>query len=522
RVGAGGFMTGPGNFSAGRNTGSCGALYIDGGTFIRNTPSTTGERFVFGGYYNPGYGYLNVSDGFLKTTRFVLGPSHSSSGLGIGVARVSGGTFETKNAFVIGYNAYSLGVLTVDGGTIDHANASTFIQMGYSGGRGELNMIGGALLNDGHVIEMRRSSGNTTSIVNICSGTLSLNAFENKAPGIAWLNLRGGTLRATANTSVFFPTTLKAVYSFGAEGDFAGGAVIDTDGFDIAFAKPVSAPSGNGVYAVTLTDGGSGYIGEPYVSITGGGGFGVAAVANMEDDGTGNGTYRVASVTITAPGCDYTSTPTVAFLRGGNGVTEPTVAGVTLAPNVSGGLTKAGAGTLTLNAVNTYQGATKVSGGTILLTNAQALPTGTDVVLDGGTLDLNGYTVTNGVSGSGTLANGTLQATVSPAGEGVIGSDTFTLDGATVQGLYVADVTADGASDLVTFQSGVDLDGWTLQLVDPQLLNRQHAYTVMSCAGGRVGKLTVANLPDSRWHVVYGGNGIVMLKFVDGTLISIK
>ena len=370
---------------------------------------------------------------------------------------------------------------------------------------------------------MRRRSGLATNSINLCAGYLALNYITNRAPGVGWVNFCGGTLKAgTANNQAFIPSTITGVYTYGPFGAFAGGAVIDSNGRNVTIPKAIEKPAGNGVYAITLSNKGSGYAGEPYVSIRGGGGHGACAIADMEDDGTGNGTYRVARVVITSPGFGYTEPPEVTFLRGGNGVTEPTVSGITLAANVSGGLTKLGAGTLTLSAVNTYDGATTVGDGTLKLANAKALPTGTAVVLDGGAIDLNGYTVTNRVSGSGTLANGTLHATVSPAGAGAIGSDTFTLVGTVVKGLYLADVTSDGASDRVTFHGGVDLDGWTLQLVDPQLLNRQHAYTVMSCAGGRVGKLTASNLPDARWHVVYREDGSVLLTFVDGMLIKLR
>jgi len=277
------------------------------------------------------------------------------------------------------------------------------------------------------------------------------------------------------------------------------------------------------VYAISLAGSGSGYIGEPYVSIRGGGGEGATAVANMEDDATGNGTYRVASVTVTCPGFGYSEPPSVTFLKGGYGAVEASAASVALAPNASGGLTKQGAGTLTLSVANTYTGATTVAGGTLRLTNVKALPTQTPVVLAGGTLDLNGYTVTNAVNGSGVVSNGTLQTEFSPAGAGVVATNTFTLaGGATLRATaYLADVDVAGGSDRVAVVGNIDLSSVAFTLADPSRLARPQQYTLLTCTGTRVGKMTATNLP-SRWHLVYLSDGTVKLIYVEGTLIKVR
>lgn len=65
-----------------------------------------------------------------------------------------------------------------------------------------------------------------------------------------------------------------------------------------------------GVTAITLTNQGSGYGIAPNVAITGGGGTGAKATANL---GTGADAGKIVSVTIDANGSNYTSAPTVAF-----------------------------------------------------------------------------------------------------------------------------------------------------------------------------------------------------------------
>jgi autotransporter-associated beta strand protein len=198
------------------------------------------------------------------------------------------------------------------------------------------------------------------------------------------------------------------------------------------------------------------------------------------------------------------------------------VATVTLAANTSGGLTKLGAGTLTLSAANTYTGTTTVAGGTLKLGNAASLLTQTPVVLAGGTLDLNGYTVTNAVGGTGTLLNGTLQSELSPAGAGAVGTNTLTLTSATLQGSYLADVTTAGDSDLVAVNGDINLTGLVLEIVDPDQIDRHHPYTVLTCTGTLSGDLVAVNLPDIRWHVFTLADGTVRLMFVDGTLIKVR
>ena len=172
------------------------------------------------------------------------------------------------------------------------------------------------------------------------------------------------------SSSTFLPA-LTAVNVNGPFGSYAGGAVIDTNGFSDTIAASLLAPSGSGVSSLALSTSGSGYIGAPYVSIAGSG-SGATAIANMVDDGTGNGTYKIGSITITNPGVGYTGA--LSFSLTGGGATTPATSGsVTIAANTSGGLTKVGSGTLTLTATNTYSGPTAVSGGTLQIGNNTAI-----------------------------------------------------------------------------------------------------------------------------------------------------
>lgn len=87
--------------------------------------------------------------------------------------------------------------------------------------------------------------------------------------------------------------------------------------------------------------------------------------------------------------------------------------GISQAFTGAGGLTKDGAGTLTLNGANGYTGTTAVNAGTLALGSADRISDSSALSVTGGTFDLGGFTETvAGVSmSSGTITNGTLTGT---------------------------------------------------------------------------------------------------------------
>jgi autotransporter-associated beta strand protein len=84
----------------------------------------------------------------------------------------------------------------------------------------------------------------------------------------------------------------------------------------------------------------------------------------------------------------------------------------------SGGLTKAGAGILTLSDANSYQGGTTINAGRLRLAAGASLPTTGALTVNGGTLDFNGNHVTVGslAGAGGTIELGASTLTVAESG----------------------------------------------------------------------------------------------------------
>ena len=504
-----------------------GALIQNGGTF--EVAPTTGGTQVFEIGRDGAYGYYRMNGGTLRTGQFAIGGGAGNAlTANCGVFDQFGGVvnvLSTSGWLIWGW-AGGNGVANLFNGTLVAPNAN-WVSMAHTanyGSFGMLNLLGsGAFFNSvtgstSRTINMATAGGNLMSVINLNAGTILANKIYAGNQGTpTYFNFAGGTLLANGGTtlaSTFLQDMTAATV-------YPGGAVIDSSNATITVNQPLLAPTGYGVSSIAVANGGAGYIGAPVVTISGGSGTGATAIASVDLDTTSATYGQVTAITVTSPGVGYQITDSLAvtLLRGGY-TTIAQVGVPVFAPNqATGGLTKQGSGTLTLGGTNTYGGATTISAGTLKLGNASALSSGTEIVLAGGTLDLNGFTVTNALRViSGVVSNGTLSAVISPAGEGVIGDETITLKSSTIRGTYIADVSSNGACDHVTVQGGVDLSGLIFTLVNPELLDRKQVYTVLT-ATQKTGMLTATNLPDSRWHLISVANGAVNLVFVDGTMM---
>jgi T5SS/PEP-CTERM-associated repeat protein/autotransporter-associated beta strand protein len=438
-----------------------GALDISGGMITFGTALHVGD---FGGV-----GTVNQTGGAV-----MLGGSGAPVSLNIGnqggsgTYNLSGGTLSfngtnTTSFVILGRNAASTnpsaqlpstGVLNLSGnGSMTLTNAILIIgsdgigsNPGALPGSGIINQTGGTLSIDSGSALFLSATGNGT--YNLDGGTLRIGGTSlvgnfNDTGGTYTFNLGGGTIQvigspligivnptlAAGTTSTIDTNGIGATWS----GVLSGGGALAKAGAGTLTLSGLNTYSGGttisqGTIAVNADTG----LGAPTGPLTFNGGtlqfdssFGLspsrAITLNAANNGfAGGGTFDT---------------------NGNTGNTSTISQGI----QGAGGLTKMGAGTLTLSGPNTYTGATTVALGTLAASAVDTLPRMTAVTVEApGTLDLAGFNQSIGsLAGAGavTLGNATLTAgndntntTFSGAMSGTgavdkVGAGTLTLSG---------------------------------------------------------------------------------------------
>lgn len=363
-IGPGGVVT---NDVAVGGNGS-GAIHITGGrlytSFGAGNDGSVGTTYGFIGITNGTFetkGHMWLGDwggrGLLLqkggTVKFTAGPvklGRSTTAKATASCYIAGGTFEMGNnsiqvnvSPVAGTEAH----FTVDGnGAVAQAKELNVMAQNGSGAQEFVN------LNNGGVIEAEKIRRYYTT---------DATAF--------YLNFDGGVFRARASVNAFLsssymPTRVTA---------YAGGAVIDTQGYAVTWPAPIVRPEGGGIASIELPAGIADVpsVGPGAVRIaSSGSGTGASAVMDYDME-----TRRPTRIIVTSPGCGYEAGTTTVSVEDSSLNTYATT--FTVAANATtGGLVKRGAGTLTLTGANTYGGATRVEGGTVVFTSASGYPGG--------------------------------------------------------------------------------------------------------------------------------------------------
>lgn len=221
---------------------------------------------------------------------------------------------------------------------------------------------------------------------------------------------------------------------------------------------------------------------------------------------------------------DISATHTLSFGVGGAGI-DTNGQNVTFTAPIgaggSGGLTKLGSGTLTLQGASTFQGANTISAGVLALANTSgsALGTGDISVSSGSSL-----TGTGAATGTATLGNNT---TLVP---GLNGIGTLTLGGLTLNSGSVVNLEFNGSTNdrvVTTKTDGLTLNGGGVNLYaagGTTPLNTAGTYNLVqysgSIQGTGPGALTVLN-PQPGLSYTFGSNsGFLTLQVILDAILT--
>ena len=417
-VSGNGVVTTTTGFDIANGNGSTGVVTLTNNASLTTSSNGVNNALVVGGGNGggTGNGTLNVRDSAsVNTTAAELWIGNGTGS--VGTLNQSGGTLTVGNWLAVGRLAGGSGTLNLSGGTINKTgtNASHLTLGSGANATGTINQTGGSLQSLAGTGTMFLGESGTGNY-NMSGGTATI------ADGVVFGSASGGT----------GTLTLQA-----ATGGVGGDEVFTTSTITMGNA-------GAGAATVLLNGG----------TLSTAGFLPGAGTGPKVIDFNGGTLQATAASTAFLGGAAVTAYVDAGGARidtNGNAVTIATPLTSLTAPGADGGLTKLGAGTLTLSGANSYLGTTTVSAGALAVNGSigsASSPAGAVTVATAGTLSGIGMLA---VGASNVVINGTLAPGATPTA-GDLGTLTISTAGAlTLTGTAVTqfDLATTG-NDLIT------------------------------------------------------------------------
>lgn len=467
--------------------GVTGTFSMSGGTFTKATGSQV--RVGSAG----GNGFLNISGGTFNNegnSEFQIGDGAGTDGT---VTLGGSGTINTNSWVSIGRST-GTGILNVNGGTLNKTNGGTAFIVG-DGSTGTLNQTNGTIATNG---EFWVGSGTSNGNYNMSGGTLSADSWfvvGRNNGGVGKITMTGGTItKGGANDFVI-----------GGDGT-SSGTVLFSGGLINVTAGVTNIGKNNTATGVLTMSGTADF--RTSQMIVGVGSATATGTVNLNggiirtsalNGGAGISTFHFNGGTLqaTADSANFIAGLGTADILAGGALIDTQTFNVTASQVLSGSgnLTKSGSGTLTLTGNSTYDGATLVSAGTLLVN---------------GSIGSSAVTVSSGATIGGT--NGTVGAlTVNSGGFVAAGNSIgmLTAAAADIDGTLRVeyDGTGAGTIDLLTVVGNLDITNAIVDFSQLGTTADDGAYIF-----AKYGSLTgtsfadTLNLPSGGYYIDYAFN----------------